>query len=98
MVGGGVDANGASFGRLMAKIPARRGPEAVDRLARLYAAERSPDESAKSFFTRVDATRVKLLLHDLEQLTTETATTDDFIDLAESKEFAPETMEGECAT
>ena len=42
--------------------------------------------------------QVKKLLADLEPLTTETATAEDFIDLAESKQFAPETMEGECAT
>jgi len=41
---------------------------------------------------------VKALLNDLEQITPETATTDDFIDLAETGEFTPEVMEGECAS
>ena len=40
MVGGGADGEGASFGRVAAKIPARRAPEAVDRLVGLYQAER----------------------------------------------------------
>src|SRR5690606_23209572 len=41
MVGGGVSVDGATFGRLAAKIPARRGPAAVERLAEYYAAERT---------------------------------------------------------
>ena len=98
MVGGGVETNGATFGRLVAKIPARRAHVALDRLTRLYAAEHREEESAAAFFNRLDAVRVKQLLADLEPLTAETAEKDDFIDLAESTEFAPETTEGECAT
>src|SRR4029077_7409758 len=41
MVGGGSHDRGASFGRLAAKIPARRIPEAVERLIALYARERA---------------------------------------------------------
>jgi hypothetical protein len=32
MLGGGVDENGAQFGRISAKVPARRMPQVVDRL------------------------------------------------------------------
>lgn len=98
MVGGGCEAAGATFGRIAAKIPARRGPQALDRLAHFYAAHKSGDETAAAFFNRVDLGKVKQLLADLETLTTETATEEDFIDLAESTAFAPETSEGECAT
>ncbi len=97
MTGGGVHPDGATFGRLVAKIPARRAPDALDRLARLYAAEHKPDETAAAFFNRTETTRLKALLADLEQLTSETAKDDDFIDLAETTQFTPETMEGECA-
>jgi sulfite reductase beta subunit-like hemoprotein len=97
MVGGGVSAQGATFGRLVAKIPARRAPVALDRLARLYATDHKDDESAAAFFNRVDVVQVKKLLADLEPLTTDTATKDDFIDLAETTDFRPETTEGECA-
>ena len=41
MVGGDAGSDGARFGRLAAKIPARRGPEALERLLQLYA--RGPD-------------------------------------------------------
>jgi sulfite reductase beta subunit-like hemoprotein len=98
MVGGGVSVNGATFGRLAAKIPARRGGVALERLADFYAAEHRPDESAAAFFNRVDIVAVKQLLADLEPLTAETARPEDFIDLAEDHAFTPETMDGECAT
>jgi sulfite reductase (NADPH) hemoprotein beta-component len=98
MVGGGTEHGGASFGRLASKIPARRIPEAVDRLIEMYAQERSAGESAPDFFRRVSVDRVRLTLADLERLTKEEAVPTDFVDLAEAAEFAPEVMEGECAS
>ena len=98
MVGGGVTDRGASFARLAAKIPARRIPEAVDRLIALYASDKAADESATAFFVRVDLARVKAVLADLDVLAASDATPDDFVDLGEAAEFAPEVMDGECAT
>jgi sulfite reductase (NADPH) hemoprotein beta-component len=97
MVGGHAGENGARFGRLAAKIPARRGPEALERQVDLDQREASPGESASAFFGRVEVPRVKQALADLEQLDAASATPDDFIDLGESKEFAPEVMDGECS-
>jgi sulfite reductase (NADPH) hemoprotein beta-component len=97
MVGGGTAANGATFGRLAAKVPARRIPEVVARLIDLYKKERNPGESADEFFGRVDVARVKRGLMPLEQMSPETTTPDDYVDLAESGEFAPVVMEGECS-
>lgn len=97
LLGGGVNGEQASFGRLTAKIPARRCTTAVDRLIDLYAKERQADESAEAFFKRVDVLKVKALLRDLEELTPENATPEDYIDLAETHQFNPETTEGECA-
>jgi sulfite reductase (NADPH) hemoprotein beta-component len=98
MVGGGTDGDAATFGRVVAKVPARRCTTALERLLKLCASERQPNESSRAFFRRVDPTRLKLLLADLERMTAETATREDYIDLAETKEFVPETMEGECAS
>jgi sulfite reductase (NADPH) hemoprotein beta-component len=92
-----VHPDGATFGRLVAKIPARRAPIALERLARLFAAEHRPDETPAAFFNRTELARLKAILADLEPLTADTAKDDDFIDLAESTQFTPETMEGECA-
>ncbi len=97
MVGGGTTPAGASFARIAAKIPARRIPEATERLIHFYAKEKQEGESATAFFQRIEIPPVKALLHDLEQLTEQEATPDDFIDLAETAEFTPEVMEGECS-
>jgi sulfite reductase (ferredoxin) len=98
MLGGGVDQNGAQFGRISAKVPARRMPQVVDRLLGLYRDEKQADEAPEAFFRRVEAAKVKALLADLETMTAADATPTDFIDLAEDREFVPEIMDGECAT
>jgi len=97
MVGGGATESGANFGRLAAKVPARRMPEVVERLIDLYARERRPDESATDFFGRVEVERVKHALIPLEQFSPEDAVPEDYIDLAEAGEFAPVVMDGECS-
>jgi sulfite reductase (NADPH) hemoprotein beta-component len=97
MVGGGTTEQGASFGRLAAKVPARRIPAVVERLIALYTRERADGESAPDFFARVDVTRVALELRDLQQLTAADVVPLDFVDLAETAEFAPEVMDGECS-
>lgn len=97
-VGGGIDAGGTTFGRLSAKVPARRAPLALERLVRLYAREKAEGETPTAFFRRLEVPRVKALLADLETLTAGTATETDYIDLAETGVFRPETTDGECAT
>lgn len=97
MVGGGVSDRGATFGRLAAKIPARRIPEAVERLIALYRAEREPNELAPAFFSRVELAHVSRVLVGLQRLSEADAVPLDFVDLAESGEFTPEVMEGECS-
>jgi sulfite reductase (NADPH) hemoprotein beta-component len=96
MVGGGAHGS-AHFGRLAAKIPARRMPEAVERLIALWRAE-GQGQSAPTFFRTVAMARVKAALADLEALTVEGAAPEDYVDLGEQGEFKVETMAGECAT
>ena len=97
-VGGGIDPERTTFSRLSAKVPARRAPIALERLVRLYAGEKSEGETPLAFFRRLEPARVKTLLADLETLTAASATADDYVDLAETTAFRPETSEGECAT
>lgn len=97
LLGGGTTADGASFGRLAAKIPARRVPQAVERLLALYANEKTDNESANSFFARLDLKRAQHALLDLQAFTEADAVPLDFVDLAESGEFSPEVLEGECS-
>jgi sulfite reductase (NADPH) hemoprotein beta-component len=97
MVGGDTRGEQAAFGRLAAKIPARRVPEAIDRLVRLYERERQPRETAVSFFARVDTARARAAVADLEQITLEQARPDDFIDPGEDQAFVPDVQDGECS-
>jgi sulfite reductase (NADPH) hemoprotein beta-component len=97
LVGGGGQGAGTGFGRLAAKVPARRAPIALERLARLFAEQRESEETASAFFRRIDPARVKALLADLEPLTTDTAAPEDFVDLGETHAFTPETLDGECS-
>jgi sulfite reductase beta subunit-like hemoprotein len=96
-VGGGPTDDGAVFGRLAAKIPARRAPEAVARLVGLYQEERRADEAPTAFFQRAELGRVRSILADLEPLTAESAQPEDFIDLGETDAFTPEIQDGECS-
>ena len=97
MAGGGADDDGAAFGRIVAKVPARRAPEAVDRLVALFQAERREDETLAAFMRRSDLPHLKAALADLEVLAEHTASPEDYIDLGESAAFAPEVMDGECS-
>ena len=98
LLGGGLGRDGARFGRLAAKIPARRVPAALDRLVALYRAERADGEDAPAFFARLDPARARAALAELAELTPAALTPADVVDLGESAEFRPETGEGECAT
>ena len=97
MLGGGVDENGAQFGRISAKVPARRMTQVVDRLLGLYRDEKQAGEKPEAFFRRVDAAKVKALLLESRDDHGATAAVPDFIDLAEDHAFAPEVMDGECS-
>jgi sulfite reductase beta subunit-like hemoprotein len=94
-VGGQFGAGDASFGRLAAKVPARKVAEAVRRLAELAAVEAAPGESAAAALARLPPQRITSLLADLEVL--EHPAPEDFVDLGEEKAFEVQTSEGECA-
>jgi sulfite reductase beta subunit-like hemoprotein len=98
MVGGAATAEGATFARLAAKVPARRVGTAVERLLDWYRRDRHADESPRAFFGRASVPAVKALLADLETFSSASASADDYVDLAETAAFTPEVMEGECAT
>jgi sulfite reductase (NADPH) hemoprotein beta-component len=95
--GGTLPEGGARFGRLTAKIPARRVTSALERLLRLYEKERRKDEKAADFFARVEVEHARSVLLDLEKMTLEDAQKQDFIDLGEDHEYKVEIMDGECS-
>jgi sulfite reductase (ferredoxin) len=92
-LGGGVDENGAYFGRQVVKIVARRVPEAVVKLLELYEKEREGDETPKLFFKRVDGKRVVAALGDLIGAFKE----GDELDINETVGFEVSIGAGECA-
>lgn len=96
-LGGGFGAGSAAFGRLAARLPARRVPEGVARLTALFRRERREGQSAEEFFAAVEPAVVRGLLADLEALPEAEARPEDFVDLGEEKAFEVVTGEGECA-
>jgi sulfite reductase (NADPH) hemoprotein beta-component len=95
-LGGGVDGNGAVFGRQVVKLPARRVPEAVVALLRLYEARRQPGERALELFRRLPDADVKDAVAALVKLD-ETARAEEFLDNGSEETFVVRTREGECA-
>ncbi len=96
LVGGGVGPQGATFAKLAGKVPARRVPEAVERLTALYLAERAPGEEAGAFFARA-LDRAQSAIAPLEALRLEDAGAADFVEPGASEDFRPDVQEGECA-
>ncbi|MBI3185484.1 MAG: nitrite/sulfite reductase [Myxococcales bacterium] len=96
MIGGSVGEQ-ASFGRIAAKVPARRLLAAAERLLGLYLKEKREGEPPTDFFRRLETRRARALLSDLEEISAKTATPQDFVDLGQSEEFTHVTMDGECA-
>ena len=94
-VGGQFGAEEATFGRLAAKVPARKVAEAVRRLAELAAVEAAAGESPAAVLARLEPQLISSLLADLEAL--EHPAPEDFVDLGEEKAFEVQTSEGECA-
>jgi len=92
-LGGGVDGDGAYFGRQVVKIIARRVPDAVVKLLALYESDRSENETPNAFFRRVDPKRVVAALGELVAGFAEGEETD----FGESVGFQVAIGAGECA-
>ena len=98
LVGGGITDEGAHFGKVVAKIPARRIAEAAGRLVELYREQRhSESEELGAFYRRITPAVASERLKDLVELNANETTVDDFIDLGESQAFDPVVMDGECS-
>ncbi len=95
--GGDPSGDAARFGRVVAKVPARRVPQVFERLIALYEEKRTPGESITAYLVRAPVAELKARLADLEKLDASTATDEDFVDIGETAAFKPETSEGECA-
>lgn len=93
-LGGGVDSRGARFGRQVVKLVARRVPDAVVRLLRLFDDERAPAETPAAFFERVEPARVISALGDIVVAAPQS---DELADVGEDVGFLVNIGAGECA-
>jgi sulfite reductase (NADPH) hemoprotein beta-component len=93
-LGGGVDASGARFGRQVVKVVARRVPEAVGLLMKLFESDRLEGETPTAFFRRVDPKRVVAVLGELASTA---PTSGEEMDVGEESGFQVAIGAGECA-
>jgi sulfite reductase beta subunit-like hemoprotein len=93
-LGGGVAPEGARFGRQVVKVVARRVPEAVALLLKLYEAERTDGETPATFYRRVDPKRVVAILGDIAAATPHAG---EETDIGEETGFHVAIGAGECA-
>jgi sulfite reductase (NADPH) hemoprotein beta-component len=93
-VGGGIGAERADFGRLVGKVPARRGAATLERLLDFYIARGG---TSHAFWTGVPLDELKALIRDLSELADTDAVADDFIDLGTAAPFEVQSGEGECS-
>ncbi len=93
-VGGGIASDRADFGRLIGKVPARRGAATLERLLDYYVANNG---TGPAFWTSAPADALKSLISDLTVLSDDAARPEDFIDLGQAAAFEVQTSEGECS-
>jgi sulfite reductase beta subunit-like hemoprotein len=93
-LGGGVDASGAHFGRQVVKVVARRVPEAVALLVKLYETDRTEGETPSAFFRRVDPKRVVAILGEVAATPPKSG---EDADIGEEVGFEVAIGAGECA-
>jgi sulfite reductase (ferredoxin) len=97
-LGGGIDRQGgATFGRQIVKVPARRVPATVVRLLELYAKEHAEGETALAYFRRVEPDTLKRAVVDLTEFDAATAKPEDWIDHGDEAPFVVAIGQGECA-
>jgi sulfite reductase beta subunit-like hemoprotein len=94
-VGGGIRADGADFGRLVSKVPARRAADTLERLLDFYIREGG---QSHAFWTTVPIDTLRALIADLTELADTDAVEADFVDLGETTAFEVVNGEGECAS
>ena len=95
LLGGSVDERGAHLAQPLMRIPARRVPQALDRLVDRYRDDRRPGELFAAWVERADRAEVKGLLADLAL--TDAPSAEEIIDWDQDHAFTGKTGEGECA-
>ncbi len=99
LLGGRTQEGEARFGQVVGRIPAKRAPEAVERLLRHYAEHRQEGETFPRFLDRVGVQGLKPLLADLQEVPPYEEDPGLYEDLgAEGEAFQVRLGRGECAS
>ncbi|MFN7133528.1 MAG: nitrite/sulfite reductase, partial [Myxococcales bacterium] len=98
LLGGGLGKDGAKFGRMIAKIPARHAPAVVQAVLELYRSQRAEGEAFIEWARRVDPAVVEAHIKPLSFERAEATDEANFTDLGDSGRFSTGgTGAGECA-
>jgi sulfite reductase (ferredoxin) len=98
VVGGQWTENAGAYGLAIGAVPAKRVPEAVDRLAEAYVANRRDDESYRAYVQRVGKKVVRALIEDLTQVPSYDEDPSFYTDWGDPREYTIGDMGvGECA-
>lgn len=99
LLGGHVGEEQIHFGDKALRLPAKTAPEAVARVVRRFAEERTATETFSTWLARVGgATSVAEGLRDLDDIPTPEANPDFFVDYGEVGPYVANVAESECAT
>ena len=95
LIGGGINEEGAKFGRLVGRVPSLRIQAVVDALVGEFRAKREGEESFEAFLQRLDEARAKEIVEPFAEVTS--GSEDIFYDNLSDEEFVLEGMgESEC--
>jgi sulfite reductase (ferredoxin) len=98
LLGGRWEENAGSYGLAIGAVPAKRIPEAVDRITGRYLAERQGDESFQQFTQRIGKAECKKMLEDLTAVPPHDEEPALYTDWGDAREFTIGDMGvGECA-
>jgi len=98
ILGGQSRANAGSYGLAVAAVPSRAVPEALDRIAGRFVAERQGDETFQQFVRRVGKGSIRASIEDLLEVPSHDVAPEYYSDWGDSRTYTIGDMGvGECA-
>jgi sulfite reductase beta subunit-like hemoprotein len=97
LLGGATEEGTAYFGQRLARVPARRVPEALKEILKIYKGKRIPQEGFREFIARVGLKTLEEAVRPFTDLTPAAAPEELFTDWGSAQPFALEAGKGECA-
>lgn len=98
ILGGQWDHNAGSYGLPQVAIPAKRIPEAIERLTGMYLSRKEAGENFQDFVKRVGKKEIKALVVDLTEVPTYEEAPEMYVDWGDAREYTIGDIGiGECA-